>query len=148
MSDNSSHWCVFLPCSDAELWALPQNCLAEIVTLPAEGDLPPEEISWRGQSVPVLDLDEEHDQPWRDVRGGTGLIAVVLGLKGEGCDYWGVALRGEGLGMRDISQDEVEDVPDLAGERAVGAFRIGSSVYQIPDLLELQRDITASRAIA
>lgn len=148
MSDDNSHWCVFLPCSDEEVWVLPQNCLAEIVTVSAAGDRPPQQILWRGKQVPVLDLAAEDEQPWRDSHGGAGLIAVVLGLRDEGCDYWGVALRGEGLGMKDIADDQVEDVPDLALERSVGAFRLHGDVYQIPDLLELQRGITAQQVQA
>jgi hypothetical protein len=145
MSDKSTQWCVFLPCSADELWALPQNCVAEIVTVAAHGVQPPERVSWRGQDVPVLDLDAGNEQPWHE---SNGLIAVMLGLKGEGCDYWGVALRGEGLGMMDIAGKEVEDAPQLAQHRSVGAFRLAGSVYQIPDLLALQRDITAGLASA
>ncbi len=145
MSDHIGQWCVFLPCSSNELWALPQNCVAEIVTVPAEGHNPPSEITWRRQVVPVLDLQEEDERPWSETHG---LIAVVLGLQGEGCDYWGVALRGRGLGMMDIAAEEVEDSPHLARERSVGAFRMSGSVYQIPDLLALQRAITAGHATA
>ena len=49
MSDKPSRWCVLMPCSHAESWAVPQNCLAEIVTLHAVDAHPPPEISWRGQ---------------------------------------------------------------------------------------------------
>lgn len=145
MSDKTTQWCVFLPCSAEELWALPQNCVAEIVTVPATGFGPPQEINWRGQAVPVLDLEADPERPWSD---GDGLIAVVLGLQGEGCDYWGVALRGDGLGMMDIATEEVEDSPQLAQERSVGAFRLAGCIYQIPDLLALQREITAGRLTA
>ncbi len=145
MSDNFGQWCVFLPCSADELWALPQNCVAEIVTVSAEGERPPSQINWRRQVVPVIDVDPDDEVPWSE---SSGLIAVVLGLQGEGCDYWGVALRGRGLGMRDIAGEEVEDTPQLAGDRSVGAFRLSGSVYQIPDLLALQRAITADHETA
>ena len=148
MSDKPSHWCVFLPCSSSEIWALPQNCVAEIVVMPAEAECPPQHINWRNQEVPVLDLNDGGDLPWRERHGGSGLIAVMLGLKGEGCDYWAVALRGTALSMKDIADEDIEDCPDMTLARSVGAFRLHGEVYQIPDLLELQREITADRMTA
>jgi hypothetical protein len=145
MAQKSSQWCVFLPCSEAEVWALPQNCLAEIVTIPADGEVPPQHILWRGREVPVLNLDDTASLPWRQRQGGTGLVAVMLGLRGEGCEYWAVALRGDGLGMLDLAEQKVEDCPDRALGRSVGAFKMDGAVYQIPDLLELQREITAEQ---
>lgn len=141
MSDKLSQWCVFLPCSGDELWALPQNCVAEIITVSTAEDAVPEYVSWRGRDVPVLDLHDRARQPWRD---SSGLIAVMLGLRGERCEYWAVALAGEGLGMRDIAGEDVEDAPELALPRSVGAFKLHGDVYQVPDLLELQREISAA----
>ena len=56
MSEKKSSWCVLLPCSKKEKWAVPQNALAEIVTLPAVDDEPPTQFTWRGQEISVLDL--------------------------------------------------------------------------------------------
>ena len=146
--ENESRWCVLLPCSSQETWAVPQKCLAEIVTLPAEGLLPPAKLFWRGRDVPVLDLDMDDAAPWRDSRAATGLIAVVLGLKGGSWDYYGVALRGGGLTMKDLSREEIEDVPELVFEGSSSAFRMNGDVYQIPDMASLpgRRDPERSAA--
>lgn len=137
----TARWCVFLPCSRTQSWAVPQNCLAEVVTVPAAGDQPPAEIEWRGEVIPVLEFGRDDGLPWRDRRSGTGLVAVVLGLQGESCRYWGVAVRGEGLGVRAIAEEEIEDLPDAALEHAIAAFRLGGVVYQVPDLPTLQRSL-------
>ncbi|MEH6580637.1 MAG: chemotaxis protein CheW [Halioglobus sp.] len=148
MSNNDSQWCVFLPCSKEEIWAIPQKCLAEIVTLQEVGEVPPEVISWRGQDVPVLDIDEKGEAHWRDLRGETGRIAVILGLKGEGYDYWAVALRGDGLSVRNISTEQILDLPDGKLERSTAAFELQNVVYQVPDLQELQKQAGMSCAAA
>lgn len=135
--DKPSRWCVLLPCSKREKWAVPQNCLAEIVTLPSDSEEPPEHFNWRGQEVSVLNLDRDCELPWRDVRAGTGLVAVMLGLKGGAWEYCGVALRGAGLGMKDLADEAIEDAPELAVEGAVSAFRMRGEIYQVPQLQEL-----------
>ena len=56
MSAVKNRMCVLLPCAANRLWAVPQNCLAEILTLPADSDRVPSEISWRGVDVPVMDF--------------------------------------------------------------------------------------------
>ena len=146
MNETASRWCVLLPCSKKEVWAVPQNCLAEIVTLSAESEDPPEQFDWRGQSVPILDLDEAHDSPWKDGRAGTGLVAVMLGLKGSSWEYCGVALRGQGLAMKDLARESIEDVPDLALECSASAFRMGGEIYQVPKLQELHSRTQSGRA--
>ena len=143
VNDMTARWCVFLPCSRTQSWAVPQNCLAEVVTVPAQSDQPPAEIEWRGETIPVLEFGRDDGLPWRDRRGGTGLIAVVLGLQGEGCRYWGVAVRGEGLGVRAVGEEEIEDMPDAVLEHAIAAFRLRGVVYQVPDLPALQQSLTA-----
>jgi hypothetical protein len=148
MSDRASRWCVFLPCSREEVWAIPQSCLAEIVTVQTQSDVPPEQINWRGQDICVLDLDPGGKTPWRDPVGGqTGLIAVIPGLKGQG-ENWAVALRGEGLAVRNISTDKIRDLPDRVMERSSSAFELENSVYQVPDLPELQKQAGMYRALA
>lgn len=107
----------------------------------ADSDQPPAEIEWRGERVPVLEFGRDDGLPWRDARGGTGLVAVVLGLRGEGCRYWGVAVRGEGLGVRSVDEGEIEDLPDAVLEHAIAAFRLGDVVYQVPDLPALQQSL-------
>jgi len=148
MTDESSRWCVLLPCSRDEAWALPQRCLAEIVTVAAEGERPPSEISWRGESIPVLDFTGTGQASWRDSRSGTGLVAVLLGLKGGGWRYWGVAVRGEGLGVHEMIEEQIEDLPEETLEHATAAFRMHGTVYQVPDLGALQRSIETRGAIA
>jgi len=143
-----SHWCVLLPCSGSEFWAVPQNALAEIVTLHAVPEQPPEELQWRSESVPVLDFGRDDGSRWRERLGGSGLVAVLLGLEGEGCDYWGVALRGEGLAVRRVVPADVQDAPDAVAEHATAAFVLGGVTYQVPDLVALQRRIAASMAVA
>ena len=143
-----SHWCVLLPCSGSEFWAVPQNALAEIVTLHAVPEQPPEVMQWRSESVPVLDFGRDDGSRWRERVGGSGLVAVLLGLEGEGCDYWGVAVRGEGLAVRRVAPADVRDAPDAVAEHASAAFVLGGVTYQVPDLVALQRRIAASMAVA
>jgi hypothetical protein len=139
MSDALSRMCVLLPCSASRLWAVPQCCLGEIVTVPALADQPPDEITWRGEVVPVVDFGCAGDSPWRDQRGGVGLVAIMLGRQDEPCRYWGVAVRGEGLGVSELTENTVEDLPDAVLDYASAAFRLGDIVYQVPDLLAVQR---------
>lgn len=146
--ENESRWCVLLPCSSQETWALPQKCLAEIVTLPTEASSPPTELFWRGRDVPILDLDTGNVAPWRDSRAGTGLIAVMLGLEGGSWEYYGVALRGGGLKMKDLSREQIEDVPELALKESSAAFRMNGEVYQIPELASLPERQDSQRSAA
>jgi hypothetical protein len=145
MNESAVHSCLFLPCSAAEIWAVPKNSLAEIVTLYEVGEVPPRQISWRGHQVPVLDMDETRETRWRDSRAGTGLVAVLLGIDGLGCRYLGVALRGQGLGLHQVPEDEVEDRPAEALPRSMGAFRWRNVTYQVPDLLGMQEEIARER---
>jgi hypothetical protein len=146
--ENESRWCVLLPCSSQETWAVPQKCLAEIVTLPTEASSPPTELFWRGRDVPILDLDKGDEAPWRDSRAATGLIAVMLGLKGGSWEYYGVALRGGGLNMKDLSREQIEDVPELALKGSSAAFRMNGKVYQIPDMASLPERQGSQRSAA
>ncbi len=141
MSEVRVRRCLFLPCSAGEIWALPTSCLAEIVTLYDVDPLPPEWIKWRGQQVPVLDLDGNQSARWRDSRSGSGMVAVLLGIAGLDCHYLGVALRGAGLGLHEVPENEMEDCPDEIFARSVGAFRWRDTLYQIPDLLALLKEV-------
>lgn len=145
MTDNAKRWCVLIPCSKTETWAVPQNCLGEIVTLQTDSELPPDEVNWRDCVVPVLDFGSDDGSRWRESRRGTGLIAIFLGLKGEGCEYWGLAVRGAGLRVASLSPDEVEDMPDQVGEHATAAFNFHGVLCQVPDLDGLQKTIAASQ---
>ncbi len=148
MTDDASRWCVLIPCSKTESWAVPQNCLAEIVTVHDTARQPPEELSWRGMSVPILDFGCDDDSHWREKHGGTGLIAIFLGLEGEGCDYWGIAVRGEGLAVKRVSAQQVEDAPEAVQQHATAAFKLQGEIYQVPDLALLQEKIATSLAVA
>lgn len=142
--EEGGQWCILLPCSDTEHWAVPQNVLAEIVTLPADQEHPPEELDWRGKSVPVLDLGRPGDPSWGERVGSAGLVAVFRGLSGETCDYWGLALRGEGLAVRRVHPTEVEEATEAVSEHATAAFRMAGVTYQVPDLISFQRRLAAN----
>jgi hypothetical protein len=141
MSEKNSRWCVFLPCSTEETWVVPQNCLAEIVTFHDVDNHPPQTFSWRGHEVPVMDLGAGGDAPWRDLVGGTGLIAVILGLQGQKYEYWAIALRGDGLTVKNLAKEALTNTPENAREYSSSAFQIRDIVYQVPDLPELQKQI-------
>ena len=138
MSASSSGYCVLLPCSAGRSWAVPQRCLGEIVTVPAAGDRPPEVISWRGENIPVVDFGPQDSAPWRDQRGDTGLVAIVLGQRDHACSYFGVAIRGDALGVSSLADADIEDVPEALLDYSMAAFRMNGGVYQVPDLLALQ----------
>jgi len=137
-----------MSCSNTEAWAVPQNCLAEILTLHDVAEQPPETVLWHGVNLPVLDFGDDDGSAWREHRSGTGLVAIFLGLEGEGCDYWGVAIRGEGLAVKRIATGEVKDSHEAVREHAHAAFNLHGTVYQVPDLAVLQKKITASQEMA
>lgn len=138
MSDRAERMCVLLPCASNRRWVVPQNCLAEIMTLPTEEDRVPDQVSWRGVDVSVMDFGADGDVPWRDEHNGTGLVAIILGVRGAGPEYWGVALRGDGLGVRHIDESECHDRPEAIQEHALAAFELDGQTYQVPDLPALQ----------
>lgn len=138
MGERVARWCVFLPCSDKETWAVPQNALGEILTVHDAQEQPPAEIEWRGHQLPVLDLGAESELPWRESHDGSGRLAVILGLEGQEHPYWAVALRGDGLAMDPLSDDAVQAAEEEAvALHALGAFRLRGQLYQIPDLAEI-----------
>ena len=104
MGENAKKMCVLLPFSATETWAVPQQCLGEIVTVQSESEVPPTELEWRGKTIPVIDLGAEEGPEWREKRRGSGLVAIFLGLSGEACEYWGMAVRGKGLRMVSLTQ--------------------------------------------
>jgi hypothetical protein len=143
MSRNPAYACIVLPCSADRHWILPQACLGEILTLATSGELPPAEIVWRGELVPVVDFGAGGEALWRDPKTGSGLIAVLLGREGESCRFWAVAVRGTGLGVASLDEEEMEDLPEAVQDYASAAFRLQENVYQVPDLLAIQRAIGA-----
>lgn len=148
MTDNTNRWCVLVPCSQSETWAVPLNCLAEIVTLHTDETSPPRELQWRDHTVPVMDLGGKDGSQWRAASRGTGLLAIFLGLKGEGCEYWGLAVRGEGLRVVSLTGDAVEDAPEQIQKHATAAFRFHGVLCQVPDLDSFQRKVAAGRHVA
>lgn len=112
--------------------------------MPAAEDCPPQEVNWRGELIPVLDFGSEGDLPWRDPRAGSGLIAVVLGSREESCQYLGMVVRGDGLGVASLGEAGIEDQPDAVQEYATAAFRMRGNVYQVPDILALQRAVAGN----
>ncbi|MCX2977763.1 hypothetical protein [Candidatus Marimicrobium litorale] len=145
MTQDTTTWCVLIPCCTEETWAVPQQCLGEIVTVQSESDAPPAELDWRGQSVPVFDLGAVSGPAWREPRRGSGLVAIFVGLKGEACEYWGIPVRGKGLRMVSLAEDDVEDTPVPEGVNARAAFKFEGETYQVPDLECFQKQVVASR---
>ncbi|MEE4144904.1 MAG: hypothetical protein V2I26_08900 [Halieaceae bacterium] len=143
MTESFSGCCVLLPCAADYSWVVPQGCLGEIVTVPAAADHPPGEIEWRGETVPVMDVGGEGAPPWRDQRGGSGLVAVVLGQRGEACQYFGLAVRGTRLGVSNLAQEAIEDLEEPLSDYATAAFRMNEHTYQIPDLVAMQRSLAS-----
>lgn len=133
--------CVLLPVAQGQTWAVPQNCLAEILTVHTTEETPPREVEWRGRQVPVLSLRGTGDAPWCDARRGAGLIAIFLGLEGEELEYYGVAIGGDGIGAVRITAEVIEDTPDEIAELATAAFRYKDKTCQVPDLDRLQQRV-------
>ncbi len=137
--------CVLLPVTNGETWAVPQNCLAEILTVHTAEEAPPGEVAWRGRQVPVLSLRGAGDAPWCDPRRGAGLVAIFLGLEGEELEYYGVAVGGEGMGAARITAEVIEDVPGEMTELATAAFRYEGRTCQVPDLDRLQQRVAQAQ---
>ena len=96
-----------------------------------------------------MDHSEVNENFVREMLAAGPLPGEVLDLgTGTGQMARGLALRGEGLGMNDITSDDIEEAPDEALEHASSAFRINGELYQVPDLLQLQERVTAQQAAA
>ena len=145
MTRDERQWCVFLPFGSGETWAVSQNVVAEIVTMPATSPEPPGELIWRGRTVPVFDPGVATQTPWCDQYGRTGLVAVLLGLEDGDLQYWGVALRGEGLTIKDMHREAVEDAREEAHADAITAFRLNQQLVQIPDLAMMQHKLQSAQ---
>lgn len=139
MSNPDARMCVLLPCGGDLRWAVPQSCLAEILTLATDDESPPQTVAWRELDIPVVDTGARSGTPWRNAQSGTGLIAIVLGVGNEGSDCWGLALRGDGLSVRDVQEADCQDLPESLVEHSLAAFALEGVVYQVPDLPSLQR---------
>jgi hypothetical protein len=139
MSHPGTRMCVLMPFGDDLRWAVPQSCLAEILTLATDDVNPPQTVAWRGLDLPVVDVGARSGTPWRNSQSGTGLVAVVLGVDGEGSEYWGLALRGGGLSVRDVQETDCQDLPESVLEHSLAAFALDGVAYQVPDLPSLQQ---------
>lgn len=148
MTKDTSTSCVLIPCSEDEHWAVPQSCLAEIQVVKSTSASPPAEVLWRGREVPVMDCGSDGALPWAERRAGTGLVAIFLGLEGVGCEYWGVAVRGDGLAIARLSPDNISDASSAARSYATTAFTYNDVLYQVPDLDGLQKQIAAGMEAA
>ena len=98
--------------------------------------------------MPVVDFGAQDPVPWRDPRGGSGLVAILLGQRNEGCRFFGVAVRGGNLGFSRLTDDNIEDVADVLPDYTTAAFRMEGNLYQVPDLLALQRAIATGERVA
>ena len=148
MSHTGTRMCVLLPCGDDLRWAVPQSCLAEILPMAVAEDCPPSVVEWRGLELPVVDPGAGTGTPWRNLQSGTGLVVVVPGVNDLESSYWGLALRGDGLSVRDVREDDCEDLPESLVEHSLAAFSLEGVVYQVPDLPSLQRlSMTTDAAI-
>ena len=145
MSIDERQWCIFLPCGKGETWAVSHNAVAEIVAVDAVGVEPPEQLMWRGNNLAVFDPGLGTGTPWREAPGSTGHVAVLLGLEGAALEYWGVALRGEGLTIKDLRREVIEEAQDRAKEHAVTAFRLHDQLVQIPDFAMMQHQLQFSQ---
>lgn len=139
MTDETKRMCVLLPCGNGQRWAVPQACLAEILTLQEAEDSPPAQVSWRGSDLPVLDLGDGGSEPWLNPRTSSGLIAVILGVTGAGADHWALAVRGDGLAVRNVNEQDCQDRPEDEQDYALAAFELAGTLYQVPDLPSLQQ---------
>ncbi|MDX1732751.1 MAG: hypothetical protein R3228_00210 [Halioglobus sp.] len=148
MSESTATSCVLIPCSETERWAVPQACLAEIQVVNSTSEDPPPAISWRGREVPVLDRGEGGEVPWAERRIGTGLVAIFLGREESECEYWGVAIRGQGLTVASLVPADINDASSEAADDASSAFIYNDVLYQVPDLDGLQKHIAANLAAA
>jgi len=148
MSKRSRPLYVLLPCSQEQSWAVPQACLGEIVTVNGADERPPANIAWRGGDVPVLDLGEAENFDWRDSRGSTGLVAVLLGLEQVEGQAWGVAVGSNGLAIREFDEEQVEELPQERAENATAAFRYDGVIYQVPDLGAWQQGVAQTHTAA
>lgn len=148
MTEDILRWCVLIPCSAHETWAVPQICLAEILTVHTDEETPPTEVEWRGRTLPVLDLGADDGSSWQGTRKGSALIAIFLGLEGEGFEYWGVAVRGETLSVEKVPHEDVKDAPEEAVAHATAAFHLKGALYQVPDLDALQKKLALEHEAA
>lgn len=137
MGDSLRRMCVLLPLATDLRWIVPQNCLAELVTVHAASTEVPGTLDWRGHSVPVIDFGAGNTAPWLDEKNRTGLVAVFLGLREQPLDYWGAVLRGAGLGVRRLDLTACREL-EPAGEYALASFELEGQVYSLPDLPALQ----------
>ena len=139
MSAEQARMCVLLPVADRLLWAVPQGAMVEVMTVVSDSPAPPARLSWRGADIPVLDIGAGGKAPWQMPRKGTGLVAVFHGLgEGPGAGCWGLAIRGEGLGFRDIVEADCEDRPEELRQNCLAAFAMDNDIFQVPDLPALQ----------
>ena len=148
MSSEQRQWCVFLPLGSGEsgeTWAVPQNVVAEIVTVNEADAVPPVDLAWRGRTLPVFDPGADSQTPWCNEFGRTGLVAVLLGLEGAALEYWGLALRGDGLTIKDMRTETVQDARDEAYTHAITAFRLNEQLVQIPDLALMQHKLQSTQ---
>ncbi|MFT4518347.1 MAG: hypothetical protein ACI9JM_000728 [Halioglobus sp.] len=148
MTEDTARRCVLIPCSNTETWAVPQICLAEILMLPAAMNKPPGQVTWRDRIVPILDMGEDDGSVWCKSSRASGLVAIFLGLEGEACKYWGVAVRGDSLAAAKILPEDVEDAPEAKLQHAAAAFHLKGVLYQVPDLDSLQKRIAVEQRVA
>ena len=84
MRESAKRWCVLIPCSSAETWAVPQNCLGEIFTVHTDNERPPGQVEWRGETVPVLDFGQDDGSQWRDPGRGAQPVPYRRAVRGNG----------------------------------------------------------------
>ncbi|WP_146003536.1 hypothetical protein [Kineobactrum sediminis] len=134
--------CVLLPCAGPHTWAVPQDCIAEIVTMTGSVS---GHLGWRGCEVPVYGPDNYPIDTATDALAATTAIFVVFfGLRGRGCDYWAVRLQGHGLTSTELSESAIEDRPDLLLPGFLAAFTLAGKTCQVPDLPFLQSQVAAA----
>jgi len=124
--------CVMLPCSSGQVWAVPLNSIAEVVT---SAELLSGQLCWRGLELAVYP-PAAAEQPG-------GIYAVMLGLGELAGHYWAIKLRNRRLEYLPLTaadcagQDESSEIsPD-----SLARFALGGGICQVPDIEALQKSL-------
>jgi hypothetical protein len=124
--------CVLLPCSSGQVWAVPLNSIAEVVT---SAELLSGQLRWRGLELSVY--------PPAAVQQPGAIYAVMLGLGELAGEYWAIQLQNRRLEYLLLSE------ADCAGQAENGEIPpeslaelvLGDAICEVPDLEALQKSL-------
>jgi hypothetical protein len=135
MRPDSLQRCVLLPCHGGQTWAVPPNCLVEIAMVPvATAD----RVSWRDRDIPLFEVASAAPRP------DPCPCAIFLGMKGQRCDFWALALADCGARAVTLAAAVLEEQPDQVQADCLSAFRFEGLLCQVPDLPALQARLAGS----